>query len=54
MKRVALISGVAAVIFLVSAGALCAGVVMSEVATASGPIGNTAEQRTIYVQGNKQ
>jgi hypothetical protein len=54
MKRVALISGVAAVIFLVSAGALCAGVVMSEIATASGPVGNTAQQQTVYVQGNKQ
>ena len=54
MMRVALISGAVAVIFMTCAGALSAGVVMSEVATASGPIGNTAEQRTIYVQGNKQ
>src|SRR5271170_1969876 len=31
-----------------------AGVVMSEVAIASGPIGNGTENRTVYVQGNKQ
>jgi Domain of unknown function (DUF4412) len=31
-----------------------AGVVMSEVAIASGPVGKGTENRTVYVQGNKQ
>jgi len=34
--------------------ALSAGVVMSEITSASGPIGNGTENRTVYVQGNKQ
>jgi hypothetical protein len=33
---------------------LSAGVVMSEIAITSGPIGNGTENRTVYVQGNKQ
>jgi len=38
-----------------SAGTLCAGVVMTETSTMSGPTGETSSlDRTVYVQGNKQ
>ena len=47
---IASISGV-----LASAGNLCAGVVMTETSTTSGPTGETSSlDRTVYVQGNKQ
>ena len=40
---------------LASAGTLCAGVVMTETSTTSGPTGETSSlDRTVYVQGNKQ
>ena len=44
----------AAGLFLGAEGLVSAGVVMSEVAIANGPIGNGTENRTVYVQGNKQ
>jgi Domain of unknown function (DUF4412) len=40
---------------LASAGTLCAGVVMAETSTTNGSTGETSSQnRTVYVQGNKQ
>ena len=49
----ALITSVSLV--LASAGTLCAGVVMAETSTTNGPTGETSSQnRTVYVQGNKQ
>jgi hypothetical protein len=55
MKHVAMVLGALASIFLASASVLSAGVVMSETAITSGPIGHIAQERTtIYIQGNKQ
>ncbi len=54
MKRTATVLGAFASIFLASVNVLTAGVVMSETAITSGPIGQIAQQRTIYIQGNKQ
>src|SRR5689334_22973567 len=49
----ALITSVSLV--LASAGTLCAGVVMAETSTTNGSTGETFSQnRTVYVQGNKQ
>jgi heat shock protein HslJ len=48
----ALITSVSLV--LASAGTLCAGVVMAETSTTNGPTGETSQNRTVYVQGNKQ
>jgi hypothetical protein len=40
---------------LASAGTLCAGVVLTETSTTSGPTGEASSlDRTVYVQGNKQ
>ncbi len=42
-------------LLLASARTLCAGVVMAETSTTSGPAGETSSlDRTVYVQGNKQ
>ncbi len=54
MKHIATILGAFASIFLASVSVLSAGVVMSETAITSGPSGHIAQQRTIYIQGNKQ
>jgi hypothetical protein len=54
MKHIATVLGAFASIFLASVSVLTAGVVMSETATTGGPIGNIAQQQTIYIQGNKQ
>jgi hypothetical protein len=54
MKHPAIVLGAVASIFLSSVSVLSAGVIMSETAIRSGPIANIAQQRTIYIQGNKQ
>ncbi len=55
MKHIAMVLGALASIVLASVSVLSAGVVMSETAVTSGPIGHIAQERTtIYVQGNKQ
>jgi hypothetical protein len=55
MKHIAMELGALASIVLASVSVLFAGVVMSESAITSGPIGHIAQERTtIYVQGNKQ
>ncbi len=56
MKCLLLAAVIASVsLVLASAGTLCAGVVMAETSTTSGPTGETSSQdRTVYVQGNKQ
>ena len=54
MKHPAMVLGAVASIFLSSVSVLSAGVIMSETAITSGPIGHIAQQRTIYIQGNKQ
>jgi nitrogen fixation protein FixH len=56
MSRLSYFAGtVAAVsIVLASARTLFAGVVMTETSTASGPAGIASQNRTVYVQGNKQ
>jgi hypothetical protein len=54
MKRIAKILAAVAGFLLGSATVVSAGVVMTETAIASGPVGNGVQHRTIYVQGNKQ
>jgi len=55
MKHAAMVLGALASIVLASVSVLSAGVVMSETAITSSPIGQIAQQRTtIYIQGNKQ
>lgn len=54
MKRFSMILAAAIGFLLGAATVLSAGVVMSEVAIARGPIGNRTEHRIVYVQGNKQ
>ena len=56
MKCLLLSAVITSVSFVMaSAGILCAGVVMSETSTTSGPTGETSSlDRTVYVQGNKQ
>ena len=54
MKHPAMVLGAVASIFLSSVSVVSAGVIMSETAITSGPIGHIAQQRTIYIQGNKQ
>jgi hypothetical protein len=54
MKHPAMLLGAVTSIFLSSVSVLSAGVIMSETAITSGPIGHIAQQRTIYIQGNKQ
>jgi hypothetical protein len=49
-----MVLGAVASIFLSSVSVVSAGVIMSETAITSGPIGHIAQQRTIYIQGNKQ
>ena len=54
MKHPAMLLGAVISIFLSSVSVLSAGVIMSETAITSGPIGHIVQQRTIYIQGNKQ
>lgn len=54
MKHVSKVFAAAVGFLLVSVTAVCAGVVMSETAVASGLNGNEMVHRTIYVQGYKQ
>ncbi len=56
MKSLLFVAVIASVsLVLASAGTLCAGVVMAETSTTSGPTGEPSSQdRTIYIQGNKQ
>jgi hypothetical protein len=56
MKCLLLAAVIASVsLVLASSGTLCAGVVMAETSTTSGPGGETSSlDRTVYIQGNKQ
>ena len=56
MKCLVLAAVITSVSFVLApAGTLCAGVVMTETSTTSGPTGETSSlDRTVYVQGNKQ
>jgi hypothetical protein len=48
------VAGVTALLVLTSAGRLFAGVVMAETTIAKGPNGQISQDKTVYVQGNKQ
>src|SRR5215472_6503338 len=48
------VAGVTALLVLTSAGRLFAGVVMAETSFAKGPNGQISQDKTVYVQGNKQ
>jgi hypothetical protein len=54
VKRFPTILAATAGLLLGAQGLVSAGVVMSETAIANGPIGDGTENRTVYVQGNKQ
>jgi hypothetical protein len=54
VKRFSTMLAVAVGLLLSAETQVFAGVVMSEIAIASGPVGNGIENRTVYVQGNKQ
>lgn len=54
MKRIAFVTATAATIVIAFASLACAGVVISQTEEKAGPGGQTAEDRTIYVQGNKE
>jgi hypothetical protein len=54
MQRAALFAASAAIVSIMFASLASAGVVISQTEEKNGPGGQTAEARTIYVQGNKE
>jgi P pilus assembly chaperone PapD len=54
MRRVMTGISAAAAIVILCSSAAHAGVVLSETRTTAGPNGKESQDRTIYVQGNKQ
>ena len=54
MKRAAFLTATTAIIVIAFASLASAGVVISQTEEKAGPGGQTAEDRTIYVQGNKE
>lgn len=54
MKRLSKVLAAAIGFVLGSAALVSAGVVVSETSTATGPLANAVQRRTIYIQGDKQ